>query len=168
MTSNAPQEHGAGPGAVLHVPSGSGRTVWFSGDVYTVALTAEQTGGSLGLIHASVPPGGGPPQHFHAEHEEYFCILDGELEFSEGARRFTARRGDVVMHNFHNTGLLPVSMLFLYTPGGPEGLFIEGGDEPVAGVQVQPWGPERIDDRLLGLLARYDNNLPPGAPVAAP
>jgi hypothetical protein len=51
-------------------------------------------------------------------------------------------------------------MIFIYTPGGAEGLFTEAGDEPQPGVQVQPWGPERIDDRLLGLLAKYDNALP--------
>ena len=45
--------------------------------------------------------------------------------------------------------------------GGAEGLFVEGGDEPQPGVQVQPWGPERIDERLLGLLVKYDTGLPP-------
>jgi hypothetical protein len=28
------------------------------------------------------------------------------------------------------------------TYGVPEGLFVEGGDQPQPGVQVQPWGPE--------------------------
>jgi len=37
---------------------------------------------------------------------------------------------------------------------------VEGGDEPQPGVQVQPWGPERIDDRLLSLLDKYDTQLP--------
>jgi hypothetical protein len=30
-------------------------------------------------------------------------------------------------------------------------------------VQVQPWGPERIDERMLGLLAEYDTGLPPSS-----
>jgi hypothetical protein len=51
-------------------------------------------------------------------------------------------------------------MLFFYTPGGAEQLFVEGGDEPQPGVQVQPWGPERIDERLLSLLDKYDTQLP--------
>ncbi len=47
---------------------------------------------------------------------------------------------------------------------GTDRLFIEGGDEPRPGVQVQPWGPERITEKLLGLLDKYDNVLlpPPG------
>jgi hypothetical protein len=40
-------------------------------------------------------------------------------------------------------------------------MFVEGGDKPEPGVQVQPWGPERIDERMLALLARYDTGLPP-------
>lgn len=57
-------------------------------------------------------------------------------------------------------GLVHASMLFFYTPGGAEQLFVEGGDEPQPGVQVQPWGPERIDERLLSLLDKYDTQLP--------
>ncbi|WP_406456689.1 hypothetical protein OH768_23650 [Streptomyces sp. NBC_01622] len=58
------------------------------------------------------------------------------------------------------TGLHPAKLLFMYTPGGAEGLFVEGGDEPRPGMQVQPWGPERIDERMLGLPAKYDTGLP--------
>ena len=43
--------------------------------------------------------------------------------------------------------------MFGCAPGGVEGLFAEGGDEPQPGVQVQSWGPERSDERLLGPLA---------------
>ncbi len=114
-----------------------------------------------------MPPGGGPPPHTHTRSDETFYLTSGELEFLEGERTFTARVGDLVflprgvLHRFTNTGLKPASMLFLYTPGGSEGLFIEGGDEPRPGVQVQPWGPERITEKLLGLLDKYDNVLPP-------
>jgi hypothetical protein len=55
----------------------------------------------------------------------------------------------------------PARMVFMYTPGGPENLFVEGGDEPHPGVQVQPWGPERLDEHLMSLLAKYDTALPP-------
>lgn len=161
-------EHG-----IRHVPAGTGTTVWFSGDVYTVMLTADDTDASLGVIYGSVPPGGGPPAHYHAEHDELFYLLDGELQFSENADTFTVNRGDIVfikrgsVHNFRNSGLFPATMLFLYAPGEPEGLFVEGGDTPVAGEHVEPWGPDRIDSRLVALLDKYDNRLP-GAPGEAP
>lgn len=94
-------------------------------------------------------------------------MISGELEFLQGDRVLTAGAGDVVFikrgdtHRFHNPGIQPARMVFVYTPGGPETLFIEGGDEPEPGVQVQPWGPERLDEHLMGLLAKYDTALPP-------
>jgi quercetin dioxygenase-like cupin family protein len=150
----------------LHVPSSQGAHVWFNGDVLTVKLTAADTAGSLGLVRASVPPGGGPAPHVHAGTDETFYLIDGELEFLDGDRVFTAHAGDAVFiargttHRFHNAGLVHASMLFFYTPGGAEQLFVEGGDEAQPGLQVQPWGPERIDDRLLSLLEKYDTQLP--------
>jgi mannose-6-phosphate isomerase-like protein (cupin superfamily) len=157
------------PGGSVHVPASGGVTTWFNGDIYGVKLRAEQTGGMIGLVEATVPPGGGPAPHVHAGTDETFYLVHGELEFLDGDRTFAAGAGDVVhiprgtTHRFFNPGLHPAKMLFLYTPGGAESLFVEGGDEPRPGVQVQPWGPERIDEHLLGLLAKYDTGLPPSA-----
>ncbi|MFE5028316.1 cupin domain-containing protein [Streptomyces sp. NPDC056656] len=134
--------------------------------IYTTKLTAEQSNGAFGFVEASVPPGGGPAPHVHVHTDETLYLVSGELEFLDGDREFTARTGDLVFcprgntHRFTNTGLHPAKLVFMYTPGGAEGLFVEGGDEPRPGVQVQPWGPERIDGRMLGLLAKYDTGLP--------
>jgi mannose-6-phosphate isomerase-like protein (cupin superfamily) len=152
----------------LHIPAGGGVITWFNGDILTTKLTADQTGGALGLVEATCPPGGGPIPHIHQEHEETFYMVSGELEFVQGERVLTAGAGDVVFiprgmtHGFHNTGIQPAKLVFVYTPGGPENLFIEGGDEPQPGVQVQPWGPERLDEHLMSLLGKYDTALPPG------
>ncbi|MEV7630633.1 cupin domain-containing protein [Actinoplanes sp. NPDC089786] len=114
-----------------------------------------------------MPPGGGPVAHTHTHTDETFYLIDGELEFLDGDRLFTATAGDAVFipratrHRFKNVSLTHASMLFFYTPGGPEGLFVEGGDQPQPGVQVLPWGPERIDDRLLSLLDKYDTQVQP-------
>jgi hypothetical protein len=51
--------------------------------------------------------------------------------------------------------------LFFYTPGGPEGLFVEAGEEPVPGVQVQPWSPEQVGDRLSLLTEKYGTQMLP-------
>lgn len=156
----------SGDVAGLHVPAGGGITTWFNGDILTTKLTAGQSGGALSLIEATVPPGGGPVPHIHAKTDETFYLIAGELEFLQGERVITARAGDLVFcprgitHRFTNTGIQPARMIFVYTPGGPEGLFVEAGDEPVPATQVQPWGPERLDDQLLTLLSKYDNALP--------
>jgi quercetin dioxygenase-like cupin family protein len=149
------------PSGGIYVPADGGVTKWFSGDVYSVKLAAEQTDGTLGVVKASVPPGGGPVAHTHRNQDETFYLLSGELEFLDGEKIFTARAGDLVFcrrnvrHRFKNIGLHTASMLFFYTPGGPEGLFTEGGDDPQPGVQVPTWGPERFEGSMLDLFKKY-------------
>ncbi|MFF3950581.1 cupin domain-containing protein [Streptomyces sp. NPDC001902] len=114
----------------IHVPSADGTVKWFSGDVYSIKLTAGQTGGALGVVEAWVPPGGGPVAHTHADHDETFFLISGELEFLGGDRVLTAGPGDLVhcprgtRHRFKNIGFYTAHMLFFYTPGGSEGLFL--------------------------------------------
>jgi mannose-6-phosphate isomerase-like protein (cupin superfamily) len=155
--------------AARRVPAGQGPVTWFNGDIYRIPLAAGETGGAIGIVEATVPPGGGPIPHVHERSDETFYVITGAVEFLLDQQTFMVHPEDVVfvprgvLHRFHNSGIRPATLLFIYTPGGPEGLFIEGGDPPIPGTQVQPWGPERIDDRLLGLLAKYDTALPPAA-----
>jgi quercetin dioxygenase-like cupin family protein len=150
----------------IYVPNRDGVSTWFNGDIYSTKLTGPQTGGQIGLVEATVPPGGGPASHIHKRADETFYLVHGELEFLSGDKTFAAAGGDVVflprgsVHRFHNPGIQPARLVFIYTPGGAEGLFVEGGDEPWPGVQVQPWGPDRVDERMLGL-AKYDTGFPP-------
>lgn len=65
---------------------------------------------------------------------------------------FVPRR---IRHRFKNLGPHTAKMLFFYTPHGSEDIFLEGGDRPQPGVQVQPWGPERLNDRMLSLFQKY-------------
>jgi mannose-6-phosphate isomerase-like protein (cupin superfamily) len=155
-------------GSRFHVPADAGVTKWVFGDTYTMKLTAQQTSGSLGLVEASVPPGGGPVAHTHAGEDEIFYLLSGELEFLSGDQTFTARPGDVVFiprtvhHRFRNTGIRPASMLFMYTPGGAENIFLEAGDEPEPGTAAPFWGPERLP-LLADLLVKYGIDVIPEA-----
>jgi quercetin dioxygenase-like cupin family protein len=150
---------------VLHVPAGEGTAVWFNGDVLTIKLTGQQTNGNVGLIRADVPPGGGPAPHIHPHADETFYLLDGELQFLNGEETFTAKTGDTVFvprgtrHRFLNVSVNHAAMVFFYTPGGGERLFLEGGDQPQPGVAAPLWGPERIDDNLLRLLDEYGTEI---------
>jgi quercetin dioxygenase-like cupin family protein len=145
----------------VYVPANEGITKWFSGDVYTVRLMATNTNGALGIIEASVPPGNGPVAHAHTNGDETFYMLSGELEFLHGNETFIASPGDLLFvprgtrHRFKNIGLHPARLLFMYTPGGTEGQFIEGGDEPEPGVNAPPWGGERNNEHYFELLRKY-------------
>jgi mannose-6-phosphate isomerase-like protein (cupin superfamily) len=147
-------------GEAVHVPAGAGVTKWFFGDTYSIKLTSQLTNGSLGLIEAPVPPGGGPVAHTHAHEDEIWYLISGELEFLSGDQTCNAGPGDVVFiprtvrHRFRNLGVDYVKMLFLFTPGGSENIFIEGGDEPKPGQSAQLWGPERLE-KLADLMVTY-------------
>jgi len=160
LSQPEPSLHAAAIGDALYVPAAAGATKWVFGDTYTIKLTSQLTKGSLGLVEASVPPGCGPVAHTHAGEDEIFYMLSGELEFLSGEQTFIAGPGDVVFiprtvrHRFHNAGLHHVKMLFLYTPGGPENIFLEGGDEPKPGQTAQLWGPERLPG-LADLMVKY-------------
>ncbi|WP_432828567.1 cupin domain-containing protein [Dactylosporangium sp. CA-092794] len=136
---------------LLHVPAGTGLTKWVSGDIYTMKSTKAETCGSLGFVEAIVPPGSGPIAHAHTDEDEAFYILDGELEFLDGDRTFVGRQGDFVFiprhrrHRFKNITEVPTKTLFLFTPAGPEDLFIEGGDDPRPGEQPVPWDMARVE-----------------------
>jgi quercetin dioxygenase-like cupin family protein len=133
----------------LHVAAGEGPTTWFSGDTYTIKVSGESTGGSLGLVEATVPPGGGPVAHAHTRSSEAFYVLSGELEILDGARTFLARTGDFVFiprgirHRFKNTGVHGARLLFMFTPGGEEGVF-RLGDDPQPGHPPPAWTLERF------------------------
>jgi mannose-6-phosphate isomerase-like protein (cupin superfamily) len=133
----------------LHVPAGEGPTTWFSGDTYTIKASRKSTNGSLGRVEATVPPGGGPIAHVHTRTDEAFYVLFGELEILDGARTFIAGTGDFVFiprgtrHRFKNTGVHGATMLFMFTPGGDEGVF-RFGDESQPGHPPPAWDAERF------------------------
>jgi quercetin dioxygenase-like cupin family protein len=146
----------------LHVRRFEGVHRWNSGDTYTIKVTAAQTGGSLGFIEGTVPPGGGPAAHAHSNEDEAFYLLSGDLEFLNGDETFIAGPGDVVFiprgnrHRFKNVGLHSAHILFLFTPGGQEGYFVETGDEPTPGEPPTTWGPEKYKP-LLKVIEKYGN-----------
>lgn len=103
------------------------------------------------LRRSQVPPGSGPVAHVHNRNSEAFYLLDGELEFLNGDEKITARSGDFIYvppgirHRFLNKSTRHAKMLFLFTPGGPEALFMRG-DEPTPGVPAPLWDAERFAD----------------------
>ncbi|GIJ46707.1 hypothetical protein Val02_35930 [Virgisporangium aliadipatigenens] len=134
---------------ILHVPAGEGLTKWVSGDIYTMKATAKDTNGAFAFIEAIVPPDSGPIAHAHTAEDEAFYLLDGALEFLDGDRTFVAEAGSFLFiprgrrHRFKNISNTPARTLFMFTPGGPEALFVEGGDEPVPGQQPVVWDMDR-------------------------
>jgi len=115
---------------------GEGRAIWFLRNRMTVKATAASTGGAYGLVESLIAPGFSPPLHVHHKEDEAFYVLEGEVTMQCGDRTFLATAGAFVFlprdvpHTFVVEGDRPARMLTLLTPGGGEGVFIDGGREP--------------------------------------
>lgn len=130
------------------------------GSTFTLKATAENTGGSMLLLEASVPPQGGPPPHVHRETDEVFWVLEGEIEFTGGDRSFVAGAGSFVfvpkgtMHGFKNVGLGTARFVGMALPGGLEGYFREVGLPAGEGAAPPPTQEEA--EKGLAAGPRYD------------
>ena len=146
--------------------AGEGRAYWVVGDRYTILAAGEDTGGAYALIHALVPPGGGPPLHVHRREDEAFYVLEGELAFQADGRNFTAAAGSWVtlargsLHAFRNTGTAPARALIVVTPAGLERYFAEVGREATEGSSPPPVTPAEIE-RLVAVAAKYGMEVRP-------
>lgn len=102
------------------------------GGVYQIVATAAETGNTHFAFEAIEPPGGGPPLHTHANEDEFFLVLDGEITFYIGGRVVTATAGQsafvprTVPHCFKNRSPREARVLVLFTPGHIEGFFDYG------------------------------------------
>ena len=157
--------------AACFLQAGEGRAVWFLSNRITIKATAETTGGAYGLFESSLAPGFSPPLHVHRREDEAFWVLAGELTMRCGVRTFRAGPGAFVFlprdvpHTFVVEGNAPARMLTLLTPGGGEGLFVEGG-RPAEDEGLPPPGPPDYE-RLLRVNAKYGTDIigPPLMPM---
>jgi quercetin dioxygenase-like cupin family protein len=99
------------------------------GDRLAFKLTGEQTGNAFSLFECTVPPGGGPPIHFHLHEDELFIVKQGQLNFYLEGRWIElgvdgiafAPRGRV--HTYRNNTDQPCRCWVLTTPSGFESFF---------------------------------------------
>jgi mannose-6-phosphate isomerase-like protein (cupin superfamily) len=111
------------------VPENGGTVVNAFGDHINFKLTAADTGGALSLGLVEVPPGGGPPLHYHLNEDEVFIVQEGRIEYYIENRRIELGPGGVVFaprlvpHCFRNTGDKPARQWVLCLPSGFETFF---------------------------------------------
>jgi len=152
------------------LPPGAGHRIRGAG--MTLKVGAEQSG-TWSAFEAEVAPGFDVGAHRHAEAEEIFYILEGELDLLafeprtrasgdwtawESAGGATVTRGGPgslmfvpagCPHAFTNPGTGPARMLFLVTPSGHE-QYLEG----IAELLSRPGPPDQA--AIIELRARYD------------
>jgi quercetin dioxygenase-like cupin family protein len=115
--------------AVVVAP-GAGETIEGpAGGPLTFKVRGEQTGGALTAFENVIAPGDGPPLHVHANEDEAWYVLEGELGFRLGGETASAPAGSFVFvprgtrHCFQNIGDQPARILVLFTPAGMERFF---------------------------------------------
>lgn len=131
----------------LAVGPGEGRTIQGpAGGPLTFKVRGEQTGGSLTALENVVAPGDGPPLHVHAEADEAWYVLEGELRFRLDAEIASAPAGSFVFvprgtpHSFRNVGAQPAKILVLFTPSGMEQFFDRFAALPAGPVDPSAFG----------------------------
>jgi quercetin dioxygenase-like cupin family protein len=115
---------------------------WMPGQVWTWHAVSAGTGGAYALAESTIRAGAEPPMHVHANEDEAFFVLEGEVTFMRGIDRVDARAGDHVFiprgvpHGFA-LGTPQARMLVLVSPGGMEDVFI-AHSEPAPGHELPP------------------------------
>ena len=143
--SDARKQGAKAPDGIVLGP-GEGRPV---GGI-NLKATGEQTGGSIGFLEATTPPGDGPPRHVHYGCDELFYVLEGQFLFLVGDRQVSGGPGTFVfiprgtVHAAKVVGDEPGKVLAAYVPGGQERSFEEFGQLPADVVA------EKYDSEFVG------------------
>ena len=126
------------------------------GGVYKIVATAAETRNTHFAFEAIEPPGGGPPLHTHANEDEFFLVLEGEMRFYVGGKVTRAIEGQTafvprrVPHCFKNCSKRESRLLVMFTPGNIEGFF-EYGNLPAGAIPTD----ELLLARLNALAPQY-------------
>jgi mannose-6-phosphate isomerase-like protein (cupin superfamily) len=101
------------------VPPGQGHRV---GNVEFLARTVDTPRFTFGMIE--IAPGRELESHVHADEDDAFYIVEGEMTFLLGDERVAAPPGTFILvppgveHGFHNEQARPVRMLNIHAPAG--------------------------------------------------
>ena len=120
-----------------------GKHIAIAGDINSILVSKEDTGGTYSVVEAKVFPKGGPVSHIQTREHEGFYVLEGEITFTVDGKEIVAKPGFFVnvppnvTHSFKNKTNNLAKMLIVLAPGGLENLFVEVGDE-VTDPTIQP------------------------------
>ena len=123
------------------------------GDTYRILVSGKETGGAFSTMEFNIPPNGGPGPHSHADFQESFYVVEGEVEVKSEAGSFTAGKGSFVsipkggiIHDFKNNTNQNAVLICMVVPAGLEDFFIEVGEPVAVGefLPPPPMNPESV------------------------
>jgi len=146
-----------------------GQTLSVAGGAYRVIISGKQTNGTYAVIDMLVPPENGPAPHSHADIQESFYVVDGEIEVKTEAKTYIAKKGTFVnipfggmVHCFKNKSDTVAHLICTVMPSGLEEFFQEIGKPVPEGTFLPPpvLRPEDIE-RLQALAVKYGQKVFP-------
>jgi len=115
----------------MNITASIPRSVAWMDTIYTVQVSRNESGGTIGVFESVVPALGGPPVHVHHREDEVICVLEGNYEFWLDGRVVEVRPGSSIFlprgapHTFRVIGPSAGRNLTILTPGGLEEFFFE-------------------------------------------
>jgi quercetin dioxygenase-like cupin family protein len=113
------------------VKEAEGQRINVLGDNQVIKLTGKESNGRLAVIIQNLPPGVAVPKHVHANDDEHFHLLEGEVHFEVGTDEYILKAGDMIFlprhipHSLHVVGDKTAVVRLSIVPAGAEEMFIE-------------------------------------------
>jgi mannose-6-phosphate isomerase-like protein (cupin superfamily) len=127
------------------VPPGTARTLDFPGALTTVLLEGSASEGDVAVLEFVVAPRSfGAPPHVHHNEDEYFYVLEGEVQFLNEDAVVAAPVGTFAamtrghLHAFWNASDRPARLLLAIAPGEVGAFFDQVVQELRASGTVEP------------------------------
>ena len=131
--------------APITVGPQEGQSLSVVGDNYRILISGKETNGAFATIDMLIPPKGGPGPHAHANFQETFYVINGEVEVKSEAGSYTAKKGAYVVipkggiiHDFKNNTDKMAHLLCVVVPSGLEEFFVEIGKPVSPGTFLPP------------------------------
>ena len=129
----------------LIIQPGTGKDLNAFGNVLSVMLSGEQTGGTISIMSELTPPGAGPPLHRHNREDEIFIVIEGQISYFANDVWSEVGPGGLVYlpkgaaHTYRNIGTTPSRHWIITTPSGFENFFAKCAEE-----FTSPDGPDQM------------------------
>jgi quercetin dioxygenase-like cupin family protein len=152
------------------IGANEGQTLSVMGGNYRILVSGKETGGAFATIEMLVPPGGGPGPHAHADFEESFYIVEGEVLVKSEVSTFTATKGAFInipkggiVHGFKNKSDKMAHLLCTVVPAGLEEMFLEIGQPVKAGEFLPPpvMSDPEVAKKMVALAEKYGQKVYP-------
>jgi len=139
-----------------------GQTLKIAGGEYRIIISGEQTNGDFAVIEMFVPPGAGPPPHSHANFEESFYVLEGEISFKSENGNYVAQKNSFVsipkggiIHAFKNLTNQPAKLLCTVIPAGLDAFFIEASNLMESTQEKTPTSDIELKEGIHRIAEKY-------------